>query len=218
MCSEHKKLLAGMTIMEVLITIAVSAVLASVVGILMISGQRCWNQTYNAAHRQIKQDAPAVTSAFGSIARKANRLNYKIYQVENGTFTKAVGPVTGLAVVTGQAVEFRYWTADTPDESLLNITNTGTHYALFYLENGKLKIDYGRVQSSDVGAVNGTAKTTPDNTVILSENVSSLEFSHTTSNGMGMGCVRINLTLTDPDDGRTINVMTASTMRNIWPR
>jgi hypothetical protein len=59
-------------------------------------------------------------------------------------------------------------------------------------------------------------------TRILAENVTTDPnigtFSHTTLNGVGQGCVRINITLTDPEDGEAVRVVTATMMRNIWPR
>ena len=66
------------------------------------------------------------------------------------------------------------------------------------------------------------AKTPPTTTTVLAENVSTDPgigaFSHTTLNGVGEGSVRINITLTDPEDNESIKVMTATFMRNIWPR
>jgi len=59
-------------------------------------------------------------------------------------------------------------------------------------------------------------------TTVLAENVTTDPdtdaFSHTVLNGKGQGAVRINITLTDPADGETIKVMTATLMRNMWPR
>jgi len=43
-------------------------------------------------------------------------------------------------------------------------------------------------------------------------------FSHTTLNGRGQGSIRINITLTDPDDGDTAEVRAATLLRNMWPR
>jgi len=60
--------------------------------------------------------------------------------------------------------------------------------------------------------------------VLLAEHVSvdkdstAGAFSHTTVGGTGQGSVRINIVLTDPTDNETIRVMTATLMRNIWPR
>ena len=71
---------------------------------------------------------------------------------------------------------------------------------------------------------NGNKRTGEDiNTVVLANNAScdpngGTFFSHTTSKGTGLGCVRINLTLSDPETGKSIRVMTGSLMRNIWPR
>ena len=60
-------------------------------------------------------------------------------------------------------------------------------------------------------------------TTILAENVSDNgsdidAFSHTTLNGVGQGSVRSNIVLEDPEDGETVRIMTATLMRNIWPR
>jgi len=217
------KFRSGTTLTELAITMTIAPMLVLVVGVLLVSGQRSWQKTYNTAHKQIKEDAYAVTIAFGSIGRKSNRLAYKIYEFDYNTFTEAVGPSSGTAVVTGQAVEFKYWDAEGPTQELLDVEKYGTHYALFYVDDGELKVDYGQVTASNVGAIpdGGGTKRTPDTTIVLTENVSDtdgIEFSHTTLNNIGQGSVRMDLRLTDPDDGETIRVMTATLMRNIWPR
>ncbi|GAF98760.1 unnamed protein product, partial [marine sediment metagenome] len=116
------------------------------VGTLLVGGNRAWLNTFNSANKQIKQDALATTVAFGSMGRRSNRLGYTIYKVNGGTFTPAV-PVTSdpQEVVSGDAVEFRYWDVgmDSTDSSnLLDVTKTATAYALFYLQGGTLKVDY----------------------------------------------------------------------------
>ena len=54
MCWEYRKTRSGITIIELGITMVIGTMLVSVVGILLVSGQRAWNRTYNSAHKQIK--------------------------------------------------------------------------------------------------------------------------------------------------------------------
>jgi heptaprenylglyceryl phosphate synthase len=126
---------------------AISLMLFSAVGLLLISGNRAWQQTYNSANEKIKQDADAVTIAFGSMGRKANRLGYTIYNINGNTFIPAVpNPSNPQQVVSGNAVEFRYWDVEfdqTDSHHVMDVTKIATAYALFYLKDGQLKVDYG---------------------------------------------------------------------------
>jgi hypothetical protein len=211
---------------ELVVTMAISSILVLAVGGLLVSGNRTWQRTYNSAHKKIKEDADAVTVAFGSMGRKANRLGYIIYNINGGTFTPAVpGTPNPQEVVSGNAVEFRFWDVEldaTDSHRVMDVTKTATAYALFYLKDGQLKVDYGPYPPGAVPAGGGNRNTSNITTTVLAENVSTDPgigaFSHTTLNGVGQGSVRINIILTDPADGESIKVMTATLMRNIWPR
>jgi hypothetical protein len=240
MRSRNRKFGSGVTLVELIITTVIAVTLTLAVGALLVGGNRAWQNTYNSAHKKIKQDAQAVTIAFGSIGRKSNRLHnpddllqsgYVIYNVSGGNFTPAVpDPKKTEDVVSGNAVEFRYWDVELDKDDtykLLDVTKPATAYALFYLDGNKLKVDYGPYDKVKGGAVpggSGAKNTTGVKTVVLAENVSldtasSVKaFSHTTLNRVGEGSVRINIILTDPKDGETIKVMTSTLMRNIWPR
>ena len=160
------------------------------------------------------------------MGRKANRLAYTIYDITGSTFTPAEPETSNpQEVVFGDAVEFRYWDVELDSEDtheLMDVTKMGTAYALFYLDADQLKVDYGPYPPGAVPDGGGGRNTSDITTTVLAENVSANPntgvFSHTTLNGVGMGCVRINITLTDPEDGESIKVMTAALMRNIWPR
>jgi hypothetical protein len=205
---------------------AISLILVLAMGGLLVSGNRTWQRTYNSAHKKIKQDAEAVMIAFGSIGRKANRLGYIIYNINGSTFTPAVPSTSNpQEVVSGNAVEFRYWNVEldeTDSHRVMDVTKTATAYALFYLRDGQLKVDYGPYPPGAVPTGGGNRNTSNITTTVFAENVSTDPgigaFSHTTLNGVGQGSVRINITLTDPADGESIKVMTAALMRNIWPR
>ena len=215
----------GFTLVELVVTIIVAVVLVPVVGVLLIGGHRAWCNTYDSAHKKIKQDAQAVMLALGNMGRKSNRLSYKIYNIEGSTFTEAEPEGTGQEVVSGDAVEFRYWDVglDAEDsQELMDVTKTATAYALFYIDGDTLMIDRGPYPPGAVPVDGGGKNTNGVTTAVLAENVSvdpDMEaFSHTVINGVGQGAVRIYITLTDPEDGEKIKVMTATLMRNMWPR
>lgn len=216
----------GVILTELVVTMTISLVLVSAIGVLLVSSNWTWLQTYNSAHKKIKQDAQAVTVAFGSMGRKANRLGYIIYNINGSTFTPAVPQGTGPEeVVSGDAVEFRFWDVEFDEDDsygLMDVTKIATAYVLYYLDDDQLKVDYGPYPPGAVPAGGGNRNTSNITTIVLAENVTTDPdigaFSHTTLNGVGQGSVRINITLTDPEDGESIKVMTATLMRNIWPR
>ena len=226
MRSNSRRFRSGITLVELVITIIIAPILVLGVGTLLVSGHRAWQQTYDSAHKQIKEDARAVAVAFGNIGRKANRLDYTLYDIIGSTFIPAV-PQTSEPeeVVSGDAVEFRYWDVeldvdDTYD--LMDVTKTATAYVLFYIDGDQLKVDYGPYPPGAVPAGGGLRNTSNTTTIVLAENVSLANangaFNHVTLNGLGQGCVRINIILTDPEDNDSSRVMTATVLRNIWPR
>ena len=226
MCWECRKTRLGLTIVELVITMAISIMLISVVGILLVSGQRAWNKTYNSAHKRIKEDSHDIMVRFSSIGRKSNRIDYTIYDITGSTFTPTAPQTSNPEeVVSGDSVEFRYWDVELDSEDsheLMDVTKTATAYALFYLDGDELRVDYGPYPPGAVPGGAGARNTSDITTILLAENVTTDPnigaFSHTTLNGVGQGCVKINIALTDPEDGESIRVMTATMMRNIWPR
>ena len=222
----HRKLYSGFTLVELMVAMAIALIVALVLAVLLIGGQRSWQQTYDSAHKQIKEDGEVIAITFSTIARKANRLNYTIYNKSGDTFTPALPQTSNPEeVVSGDAVEFRYWDVEfdkTDSYDLLDVTKTATAYALFYLDDTQLKLDRGSYPPGAVPAGGGLRNTSNATTTILAQNVTVDPnigvFSHTTLSGNGQGSVRINITLTDPDDNDTVEVMTAALMRNIWPR
>ncbi len=227
MRNRQNRFRSGLTVIELIIAMMINVVVVMAVGALLAGGNRTWQNTYDSANKKIRRDALAATVAFGSAGRKANRLGYKIYKVSGDTFTPATATTTGEEVVSGDAVEFRYWDVGldkTDSYNLMNVTKTATAYALFYVEGDKLKLDYGPYPPGAVAEGGGYRNVTGVTTTTLAENVSADNgssigaFSHTTFNGIGQGSVRTNIVLKDPDDGETVRIMTATLMRNIWPR
>jgi type II secretory pathway pseudopilin PulG len=235
----------GFTLVELIVTMLLSLILLLAVGVVAVGGQRAWQWTYETANKEIKRDADAVMLAFGSMGRKSNRLAFDytrapvaespVYSVTGNTFTPVYPACSGEEVVFGDAVEFRYWDVELDSDDthdLMDVAKKATAYALFYLEDNKLKVDYGPCTctiSGCVGAVplGGGTKYDPTTTRILAENVTTDDtrgaFSQTTQSGSvpnrdRWGSIRINITITDPEDGEQIKVMTTTLMRNLWPR
>lgn len=234
---EDRKFGYGISLVEVVITMVISVILIFAVGVLLVGGNRAWQHTYESAHKKIKDDARTITITFGSVGRKSNRLykepktapvnmdfGYRLYTVSGGNFTPAVPTTTSEVTVFGDAVEFRYWDVEldqTDSHNLLDVTKTATAYALFYIEDKKLKVDYGPYPPGAVPGGSGAKNTAGVRTMVLANNVTAGTggaFSHTTENKLGKGSVRINIILTDDGDGEKIEVMTSTMLRNIWPR
>jgi hypothetical protein len=235
---ENRKFRCGVTVVEMIVAMVISATLLFAVGIVLVGGQRSWQRTYNSAHKKIKQDAAAVTIVLGSTGRKSNRTHisytdnpketkfgYRLYTISGGNFTPAEPATNNETVVWGDAVEFRYWDVELDKDDtnkLLDVTKLATAYALFYIDDDKLKVDYGPYPPGAVPGITGAKNSAGVTTVVLAENVSVptglKAFSHTTLNKKGQGSVRIDIVLTDPDDGETIMVKTTTLLRNIWPR
>jgi len=224
-CKKTSRLSGAFTLLEVVVTLAILIIPILAVTILAAGGSRSVRQTYNSIHKPIRQDALAAMTAFSTIGRKSNRSNYAVYKIINGVYTVAQPPIN-QEIASGSAVEFRYWeNAFDPaaaNADVLEVTNTGTHYALFYLEGRRLKVDYGTVVNGVGGISGGTRRTSSLlRTVTLSEFVDVSKgteiFSHNVVGGVGMGSVRMNLTLTD-SEGESVEVKTSVLLRMNWPR
>lgn len=222
--TDHRR--AGLALVELIISSIVGAILVFTVGILMDGSHRAWLQTYQAVHGGVNGDAQTVVTTFTSLGRRANRAGYVLYRVNQGIFMPVV-PEAGHpdAVLSGAAVEFRYWDVplDAADShNLMDGSKLATAYALFYLDGSRLKVDYGPYPPGGVPAGGGTRNTTDVTTVVLAENV-SLDgtvgpFSHSTVANTGQGSVRLNILLTDPNTNESTKVVTAALLRNVWPR
>jgi type II secretory pathway pseudopilin PulG len=229
MMHSKRKFYPGFTLVELAVSIVISLIVILAVGVLFASGFDTWQQTYKSTHDQVEEDSLSLSTAFGQIGRMANLNNYIIYTRAGNTFTPVTSATPNVdTVVSGDAVEFRYW--DVPlnagdTNHLLDVTKTATAYALFYLDNGKIKVDYGPYNSAtNTGAIptgGGARNTANIHTTTLARNVTAdvgiKIFSHTMLNGLGKGCIRVDAILTDPD-GHTIKVMTSVLLRNMWPR
>ncbi len=218
---------SGVTLIELVIAAAISTLLVLIVGDLLVSGQRFWQQTYSDSQKQIKQDEQAIMIKFGNMGRKSNRMSsgswqgYKVYTNHGDTVRATTNP--GTLIADGNAVEFGYWNCDWDDagfnpSTVVDKSKICTDYVEFYLTGSTFNAEYGVYDYTQGGLK------VPVRTEIIAQNASAGTagmgvFSHTTDiNGNGNGSVRINLKLTDPADGEFIVVKTATLLRVVWPR
>jgi hypothetical protein len=211
---------SGLTLVELVMAAMISTIIILITGIVLVAGQRNWNDTFNEANSGIRVDAVDTMITFGIVGRQSNKSDYRIYKEAGGAFIRAVPPASQpVSVVTGEAVEFRYWDTEL-NASFIDNAKTATAYALFYLEGDTLKVDRGPYPP---GGVNANTLTRNGglgvSTTILARNVVDVNFSHTTKNvaGDGDGCVKMDLTLRDPIKKDVLTVKTATLMRNVWP-
>ncbi len=220
--TSHKQ---GFSLIELMVVVATIAIPILAVGILAAGGSKSFQQTYDSIHKPIKEDALAILTTFGTIGRKSNRSNYKVYRISNGVYTEAQ-PLPNQETTYGQAVEFRYWDDPfdpaNPGAETLEVSNTGTHYVLFYLDGEALKADFGTVSGNTAAILNGSRTTANlDTTQVLTQQVDLTEgtdlFTHDVIGGSGAGCVRLKMTLTDGED-ESVEIKTSVQLRMNWPR
>jgi prepilin-type N-terminal cleavage/methylation domain-containing protein len=216
----------GFTLIEIIVAMAAGVIVMLTVAMLVQSGYRSWNQAYRTANCDSRLDSIAAATSFGSIGRKSNKNDYYVYRFSGTTFTAPLLTSDPDEILTGQAVEFRYWSTDL-DDAMLTPTSVADRYALFYLDysqpgNVQLKLDTGTSTGGPTGgAINAAGlRVASVNTVTLARHVTSVTFSHTkkTSVGGGLGCVRMKLIINDPADKKSITVIAATYIRNVWPQ
>ncbi len=212
-----KKNRAGLTLVELIIGVVASIIVLFSVGILLVSGHRGWNYAFNYANGPVQVNAMETMLTFGSMGRRSNKSDYKLYQISGDAYIPAVpvGP-DPEEVVFGDAVEFRYWDADL-NAGFMDTDITGNTYMLFYVEDRKLMVDRGLYPPGGVDSSGN--KLEGLSTRVLADNVEFAQFSHTTENfaGDGKGCVKLNMRLYDEEEDQGITVKTATLMRNVWP-
>jgi prepilin-type N-terminal cleavage/methylation domain-containing protein len=216
---NRKKSKTGFTLVELIMAMAASLVVLLAVAILSFSGQRSWTRTYNTNNSDLHIGTVGTTAALGVFGRKANKTDYRVYKKSTSdSYSRALPVSEPEEIVTGDAVEFRYWDTGLT-EDIMTATKTATAYALFYVQNNDLKIDYGPFPPGGIDGSGNRITGTDVTTVTLIRNVTSVEFSHTTINmaGDGKGCVRMKLTAPDPITGNPKVILAATLMRNTWP-
>ncbi len=209
----------GLTLIELVMAIAAVSIVMLTAALLAQSGYRGWNKAFNDANCETRLGALDVMTALGAIGRKSNKINYRLYTVNSGVYQTAVPSASPDEIVTGQAVEFRYWDTEL-DADIMDPDISATAYALFYLDGDRFKVDYGPYPP---GGVDGTLHRITSSdviTVTLAKEIYSVEFSHNAKNmsGDGRGCIRMKLVSIDPSDNSVKTTLAATLMRNVWPQ
>jgi prepilin-type N-terminal cleavage/methylation domain-containing protein len=213
----------GFTLIEVIIAMVAGLMVMLTVALLVQSGHVSWNKSYKAANCDSRLDSLSSITAFSSYGRKSNKKDYYVYSIAGSTFTRVIPNSDPEEILTGHAVEFRFWSTDLED-GMLSPTSTADCYALFYIDDDHLKLDISNPAHGGAGPpaidagghrVTGTGVTT----VTLANHVTSVEFSHTARNmtGDGKGCVRMKLIINDPNDNQAKTFLAATYIRNVWP-
>ena len=215
----------GFTLIEVVVATLIAAIPLTAISVLLFGASRSWQRIYDDSRSQARLDGYAMMMSFQRFGRQANLSNYKVYRISANSFTEAL-PLSGEDSAVGQAVEFKYWqdTFDpaSADLETIEVYNTGTHYALYYLDGKKLKVDFGRVVNGSGGIKNNSRQTANlIETQIISENVDTSKniniFNHTMLGGQGSGWVNTGLSLTD-EQGMSVEVRFSTLIRSAWPR
>ena len=225
MRKTSRKFRKGLTIIELIVGVAASIIVVLTIAILLVAGHRGWNDAFRYANGDIQVNAIETMINFGITGRKSNKSDYKLYDNVSGSFATVTPSSNPEEVVFGNAVEFRYWDTGLND-TFMDTDNTGNAYALYYIEDDQLKVDYGPYPSSvdsdgtKYGGINSSgSKINPTSSRVLAKNVQTVIFSHITKNmeGDGNGCVKMDLTLYDSKEDEGVHVKTATLMRNVWP-
>lgn len=217
--SKKNKNRKAVTLVELVISVVITLIVILAVAVLLVSGQRGLSNMWDSVHSQARIDSDKFTIMFGAIGRKANKLEYNMYNVgSNGSFSPALPVDATDQVVIADAVEFIFW-----DESfnqanattLMNTTNKGDRYALFYPSGGNLVLDYGIYPPS---AISGSSKRAPGKTEIVVNDIESVEFTHNTVASEGKGCIRATVVIEESDTNKRLEIKAATLIRNVWPR
>ena len=94
-----RKLARGITLVEVVMASALSLIPISAILVLLIGGQRSWQNSYDMANRQLDIDGQKSAEVFRRIGKKSDYDNCKISHITKLT----------SELICGEEVEFRYW-------------------------------------------------------------------------------------------------------------
>ena len=221
---SHRRNAKGLSLIELVTTMVIAVIPLSSVAVLIVGGQHSWGKTYNSANRKIKIDAENACTLFGSMARRSDNEYTGLIDTRLGRRSRGNNYSPNPNVSIGQGVEFRYWASATETQKPISssgrfrrssrtVTSTEvnvvpTEYARFYLDrNNALMVDYGPYPYD-------SWRRSVTRTIVLAENVDSLEFQRSFQTNAGQACIKMKITMKDPDDGTIITMKTASLLRN----
>jgi len=181
----------GVTLLELVVAITISLIPISVVGILLVGGQKNWKQSYNVANRKIETRAQAAISVFSDIGRQSERNSSQIYSLGGGAPILTLN-ASGIYLEQGEEMEFRYWGGSKLSKraggGTIDTFGLPTNYAYFYLDDDAIKVDYGSLSISGL-------RDKANKTVVLADNVVDIKFVRTIVNNVKQNNIVMKLTL-----------------------
>ena len=214
---SRRRFSAGISLVELMTAIVISVIPTSLVGILLVGGQRSFQKSYHLANRPVEVESNTSAVVFDRVGRKSRQQYCVLYSTSGGASQRVSVPSSVPELVCGDSIEFGY--LDDSDDSGGSrrpgtmTSSSSVKYAYFYLDeaDNKLKIDYSLYPhgSSQQPTSAAFAETT-----VLADNVIKVQFSRTIMNNVSQPCVRMELALKDPSNDEIITVSTATLMRN----
>jgi len=110
---------SGFTLVEMMITMSIMAIVGLAIGVVIVDGQTGWNHMYGRINADIVSDGYAARSKFDSTIRSASSENSAL--IDDGTWVE----VYTYATPASSAVD-RYWR--------------------FYVLDGDLNAEYGQLE------------------------------------------------------------------------
>lgn len=211
-----KRFRKGVTLLELIVATAISVIPISTAGVLLVAGQTSVGKIHKVANSQIENEGQDATVVFGRIGRKSNLEDCKITIGGKPPKSTSGGRGSSTPNISGNTVNFGYniTSSQVPRRGSDRRGNRSSssvnlkEYASFFLNGNDNTL---RVAYSPEPPGSGSLIT---NTVILANNVTKVTFSRAIVNNIPQGCVRMKMTLQDPDNGRIFTVTAATLLRN----
>ncbi|MCK5174461.1 MAG: hypothetical protein KAR47_13785 [Planctomycetes bacterium] len=206
----RRRVRKGITLIELAVTCTISVIPLTAISVMVVGGQRDWERMYQRANRITEIEGHGATAIFGHIGRISYSEYSQLLSVGDEAPVLSMAPGGGM-LESGQVVVFRFW-----DQGAVSLGHGGpgnvgssrlpNRYARFYHDTQEktLVVELGLYPGSQRDIV-------PQ---ILAENVTSVRFDRTEINNSKQGCIRMEMTLTDPSDGRKSVVMATTLLRN----
>jgi len=179
-----RRFVKGLSLIELMITIAISIIPTSLISVLLISGQYSWDKTYSQTNKQIEIEGQLAASIFGRVGRKATR--------NNCSFAKIIKDGSS-DIIRAKEVTFQYWCTGEATNTMVAET------AKFWLDANQLKVDYQREGNP--------------NTVVLANNVSQVEFSRNANQGCVRMVLKLQDVTGADSYNETVTITAAAFMR-----
>jgi prepilin-type N-terminal cleavage/methylation domain-containing protein len=121
-----KKILArkGLSIIELVIAMVISAIVMLAVGFVVADAQRAWGVMYNRAYSAVTTDSYIVTKTFDALVRKAS--GQKVLSADDGSWIEIYYPADANTVVADRYARFTFLPA--ADDT-----------------NGQITVEYGQL-------------------------------------------------------------------------